>query len=106
MAGGHERAVRMHDQRYSHRLKAAARQFRTVSGGRSRHGIAMNVREIDPCLFKDAAITQHPATTAAAAFALPVVFDKLTAVDGGQFLANLILQLQQKRFNVFSIRFH
>ena len=51
----------------------------------------MNVGKIHARLFEDAAVTQHPATPAAAGFALPVVFLKFSAVSGGQFLANLIL---------------
>ena len=66
----------------------------------------MNVREVNACLLKHAAVTQNAATSAAAGLALPVIFLKLTAVNGSQLLANCVLQLQKKRFDLLSIRFH
>ena len=53
----------------------------------------MDVREIHAGLLKDTAVTQYPTASAAAAFALPLIFLKRTAVNLGQFLANLVLQL-------------
>ncbi|MNR59309.1 hypothetical protein D3C85_1805410 [compost metagenome] len=66
----------------------------------------MDVREIDTRLLKHAAVTQHAATSAAAGLALPVIFLKLTAVNGSKLLANCVLQLHKKRFDLLSIRFH
>ena len=66
----------------------------------------MNVGKIHPRLFKDAAISQYAAAATAACLTLLVILLKFTAVCGGQFLANLILQLQQERFDQLSIGFH
>ena len=106
VAGWHKRVVRVYHQRNAHRLEAAARQFRTMRRCRSGHGLPVNVGKIDARLFKDTAVSQHTATPAAAGLALPVIFLKITAVCSGQFLANLILQLQQEGFYPLCIRFH
>ena len=106
MAGRHKRIVRMHHQRNAHRFEAAARKLGTMCRCRRGHRVAMNVGKIHARLFEDAAVTQHAATPAAAGFALPVVFLKFSAVSGGQFLANFVLQLQQEGFDQLSIGFH
>ncbi len=96
----------MHHQRDPHRFEAAARQLRAVRGGRSGHGVAVNVGKVNPGLLEHAAVTQHAAAPAAAGFALPLILLKFTAIDGAQFLANFILQLQQKGFDQLCIGFH
>ena len=73
---------------------------------RCGHGVAVNVGKIHACLFEDAAVSQHAAAPAASGLALPVIFLKFTAVCGSQFLADLILQLQQEGFDQLSIGFH
>ena len=73
---------------------------------RRGHRITVNVGKIHARLFKDAAVSQHAAASAAAGFALPGIFLKFAAVCGGKFLANLILQLQQEGFDQLSIGFH
>ncbi|BAK12142.1 hypothetical protein PAJ_2062 [Pantoea ananatis AJ13355] len=99
MAGRHIGIVRMNHQRHAHGFKTAPGQFRPMRGSGRGHLIAMNVRKVDAGLFKDGAITQHAASSAAAAGALPAVFNKMgTAVFGGQLATNLILQIQQERF--------
>ncbi len=106
VAGRHERVMRVDHQRDAHRFEATARQLRAMRGRRRGHGVAVNVGKIHSRLFEDAAVTQHPASPAAARFALPAIFLKFTAVCGGQFPANLILQLQQERFDQLCIGFH
>lgn len=70
-----------------------------MSGGGSRHRLAVDVRKVYACLFENTTITQHPTTPAAASFALPTIFDKFCAIDGGQLLTNRILKVEQKLFN-------
>ena len=106
VAGRNKRVMRVDHQRDAHRFEAAARQLRAVRGSGRGHGVAVNVGKIHARLFEDAAVTQHAAAPAAARFALPAIFLEFTAVCGGQFLANLILQLQQERFDQLCIRFH
>lgn len=66
--------------------------------GRCWHGVTVYVRKIDASLFEDAAVTQHPTPSAAARVTLPAIFDKLRTVNGGELLANGILQVQQELF--------
>ncbi len=106
MAGGHVRVVRMHHQRNSHRFKAAACQLRAVCSGRGGHGVAVYVRKIHASLLEHAAIAQHAAAPAATGFALPLILLKFTAIDGAQFLANGILQLEQEGFDQLCVGFH
>src|SRR5690606_653786 len=96
MAGRHIWIVRMNHQLYAPGLEAAACQFWSVGRGGSGHRVSVDVGKIDASLLKDAAVTQHAAASAATGFALPAIFLKFTAICGGQFLANLILQLQQE----------
>lgn len=77
-----------------------------MSGGGSRHRLAVDVRKVDACLFENTTITQHPTTPAAASFALPTIFDKFCAIDGGQLLTNRILKVEQKPFNPVCVGFH
>lgn len=98
--------MRMHHQRDAHGLEAAARQFRPMRRGGRWHCITVDVGEVDPGLFKNTAVTQHAAAPAAARFALPGVFLEFTAVCGGQFLANRVLELHQESFDQLCIRFH
>lgn len=88
----------MHDQRHAHRFKTASCQFRAMGRGRCWHGVTVYVRKIDASLFEDAAVTQHPTPSAAARVTLPAIFDKLRTVNGGELLANGILQVQQELF--------
>ena len=106
MAGRHIGIPRMYHQRNPHRLKAATGQFRAMRRCRSRHGVAVNVGEVYARLLKHAAIAQNPAATAAAAFALPAVFDKFTAVNGAQFLANGLLELEEIAFYLLRVGLH
>ena len=62
--------------------------------------------KVDARLFENTTITQHPATSAAASFALPAIFDKLCAIDSGQLLTNCILKVEQKLFNLVCVGFH
>ena len=66
----------------------------------------MDMRKVDACLFENTTITQHPTTPAAASFALPTIFDKFCAIDGGQLLTNRILKVEQKLFNLVCVGFH
>lgn len=93
----------MHYQRNAHRLETAPGKFRAMSGGGSRHRLAVDVRKVDACLFENTTITQHPTTPAAATFALPAIFDKFCAIDGGQLLTNRILKVEQKPFNLVCV---
>ena len=77
-----------------------------MSGGGSWHRLAVDVRKVDACLFENTTITQHPTTPAAASFALPTIFDKFCAIDGGQLLTNRILKVEQKLFNLVCVGFH
>ena len=59
----------------------------------------MNVRKVNARLFEDVSFAQNAAATAAAALALPGVFNKRGAVDSRQLLADAVLQIEQKRFH-------
>ncbi len=96
----------MNHQRDAHGFKAASGQLRAVGRGGGRHGVAMDVGEVDPGLFEHIALAQHPAASAAAAFPLPGVFNKRRAIHGAQLLTEAVLQLEQKSFNLRGIGFH
>lgn len=66
----------------------------------------MDMRKVNARLFENTTITQHPATSAAASFALPAIFDKFCAIDGAQLLTNRILKVEQKLFNLVCVGFH
>jgi hypothetical protein len=73
---------------------------------RGGHRIAMDVRKVNPGLFEHVAVAQHPAAPAATAFPLPGVFNKRCAIDSAQLLAKVVLELEQKSFNLRGIGFH
>ena len=65
----------------------------------------MHVGEVDSCLLEDAAVAQNAGAPAAASLTLPVIFKEVAAVDGGELLADPVLQLKEKGFNGVCVRF-
>ncbi len=96
----------MHYQRNAHRLETAPGKFRAMSGGGSRHRLTVDMRKVNARLFENTTITEHPTTPAATSFALPAIFDKLSAIDSGQLLTNRILKVEQELFNLVCVGFH
>ncbi|MNT16203.1 hypothetical protein D3C72_1512930 [compost metagenome] len=66
----------------------------------------MNMGKVDARLFEHTAVSQHAAAPTATGLALPAVFVEFAAVNGAEFLANIILKLHQKGFDLLYIRFH
>lgn len=73
----------MHHQRHAHRFKTAPSQLRAVCRRGGGHRVAVNMGEIYPSLLKDTAVTQYPAAPAATRVALPAIFNKISAINGG-----------------------
>ncbi|MNY04532.1 hypothetical protein D3C86_1372130 [compost metagenome] len=106
MTGRHIGVVRMDHQRDAHGLELAAGQFGAVSGRRCRHGIAIDMGEVDPTLLDHSAVAQHPGAAAATAFAAPGILREVPgAVSLLQSPADLVLQLQQEGLDLGHIRF-
>ena len=83
-----------------------AGQFGAVSGRRCRHGIAIDMGEVDPTLLDHSAVAQHPGAAATTAFAAPGILHEVPgAVSLLQSPADLILQLQQEGLDLGHIRF-
>ncbi len=96
----------MNDQRNAHCFKAAPGKLGAMCGGGGGHGVAVDVGEVHSGLFKDAAVAQHPAATAAASFTLPAILNKGAAVYALKLLADIVLQLEQKGFHLLYVDGH
>ncbi|MNY71986.1 hypothetical protein D3C86_2104400 [compost metagenome] len=66
-----------------------------MGGRRGRHGITMNMGEVDAPLLDHGALAQHPGTATTATLTGPGVFHEAPFPIGLlQALADLVLQLQ------------
>ena len=91
--------VRVDHQRHAQRLKATARQFRTVGAGGRRQAAAKYVGKVNATFLDDVAVFDHSCTTATARRTLPGVFNELrAAVFRLQCVANAVLKVEQVGF--------